>query len=86
MFAVRHFFTTNSNSASAFSQKNYRNIDLPRVYESMQNNKNFLVEYNVELFAGMYFKPKQKHYPTILFFLTGSFTMMGGRNEDIKRM
>ena len=31
----------------------------------------------------MYFKPKQKHYPTILFFRTGSFTMMGGKKMKI---
>ena len=45
----------------------------------MQNNDDFHVEYNVELFAGMYFKPKKPNYPTILFFRTGSFTMMGGK-------
>ena len=62
-----------------FSQKNYRNVDLQQVYECMQNNEDFRVEYNVELFAGMYFKPKKTNYPTILFFRTGSYTMMGGK-------
>ena len=41
-----------------FSKKNDRNVDLKRVYECMQNNEDFHVEYNVELFAGMYFKPR----------------------------
>ena len=62
-----------------FSQKNYRNINLAQVYEFMQNNEDFHVDYNTELFAGMYFKPKKPNYPTILFFRTGSYTMMGGK-------
>ena len=59
-----------------FSQKNYRNVDLQQVYECMQNNEDFHVEYNVELFAGMYFKPKKLNYPTLLFFRMGSYTMI----------
>ena len=66
-----------------YSKKNYRNVDLKRVYEYMQNNEDFHVEYNVELFAGMYFKPKNPNYPTILFFRTGSYIMMGGKKINI---
>ena len=66
-----------------FSKKNYRNVDLRRVYKFMQKSRKFHVEYNVELFAGMYLKPKQKYYPTILFFRTGSYTMMGGKKMEI---
>ena len=43
----------------------------------------FHVDYNIELFAGMYFHPKEKDYPTILFFSTGSYTMMGGKLKKI---
>ena len=39
-----------------YSQKNYRNIDL--VYEFMQHHENLHVDYNIELFEGMYFHPK----------------------------
>ena len=28
-------------------------------------------------------QPKKEEYPTILFFRTGSYTMMGGREENI---
>ena len=49
----------------------------------MKQNELFHVDYNIELFAGMYFYPKQKHYPTILFFRTGSYTMMGGKQLNI---
>ena len=53
------------------------------MYECIQNNEDFHVEYNVELFAGMYFKPKKPNYPTILFFRTGSYTMMGEKKIKI---
>ena len=66
-----------------YAQKNFANIDLKQVYAFMKNSDTFFVEYHIELFAGMYFHPKKEHYPTILFFRTGSYTMMGGRGEDI---
>jgi TATA-box binding protein (TBP) (component of TFIID and TFIIIB) len=66
-----------------YSQKNYRNVDLNKVHEFMQHHDTFRVDYNVELFAGMYFHPKKKNYPTILFFRTGSYTMMGGKQWQI---
>ena len=66
-----------------FSQKNFANINLNQVYAFMKNSDTFYVEYNIELFAGMYMRPKKENYPTILFFRTGSYTMMGGRKENI---
>ena len=66
-----------------FSQKNYRNVDLNKVYTFMQQSETFHVDYNVELFAGMYLHPKKTKYPTILFFRTGSYTMMGGKQWKI---
>ena len=66
-----------------YSQKNYRNVDLIKVYEFMQHHDTFRVDYNVELFAGMYFHPKKVNHPTILFFRTGSYTMMGGKQWKI---
>ena len=62
-----------------YSQKNYQNIDLIKVHEFLQNNELFHVDYNVELFAGMYLIPRNKKYPTIIFFRTGSYTLMGGK-------
>ena len=66
-----------------FAQKNFANVDLKQVYAFMKNSDKFYVEYNTELFAGMYFHSKKDNYPTILFFRTGSYTMMGGREENI---
>ena len=59
------------------------NVDLNQVYDFMKNSDKFYVQYNIELFAGMYMQPKNEEYPTILFFRTGSYTMMGGREEHI---
>ena len=66
-----------------YARKNFANIDRNKVYAFMKNSDTFFVEYHIELFAGMYFHPKKEHYRTILFFRTGSYTMMGGRGEDI---
>ena len=66
-----------------FSKKNYENVDMVKVYKFMQNNPLFHVDYNIELFAGMYLKPKTSKYPTILFFRTGSYTIMGAKKKDI---
>ena len=66
-----------------FSKKNYENVDMVKVYKFMQNNPLFHVDYNIELFAGMYLKPETSVYPTILFFRTGSYTIMGAKKKDI---
>ena len=66
-----------------FSQKFFKNIDMNKVYKFMKQNEWFHVDYNIELFAGMYLKTKTSEYPTILFFRTGSYTMMGAKKRDI---
>ena len=64
-----------------FSKKNYENVDMVKVYKFMQNNPLFHVDYNIELFIGMYLKHKTSEYPTI--FRTGSYTMMGAKKNDM---
>ena len=66
-----------------FSKKNYENVDMYKVYAFMEDNRLFHVDYNIELFAGMYFHPKKSEYPTILFFRTGSYTMLGAKKKSI---
>ena len=66
-----------------YSQKNFANVDLKQVYDFMKNSDMFIVDYHIELFAGMYFHPKKERYPTILFFRTGSYTMNGGTEQNI---
>ena len=66
-----------------YSQKNYENVDMTEVYKFMLNNPLFHVDCNIELFAGIFLKPKTSEYPTILFFRTGSYTMMGATKQDV---
>ena len=66
-----------------FSKKNYENVDMVKVYKFMQNSPLFHVDYNIELFAGMYLHPRTSEYLTILFFRTGAYTMMGAMKKDI---
>ena len=56
---------------------------MKKVYKSMQDDSMFHVDYNEELFAGMFLKPKTGEYPTILLFGTGSYTMMGATRSNI---
>ena len=65
-----------------FSKKDYKNIDMPSLYKYMLENKDYFVNYNVEIFAGMYLHPSKKLYPTILVFRTGSYTLMGGKSLE----
>lgn len=70
------------------SHKDNRNIKLANVYDYIQTKYKsiFYVDYNVELFPGMFLKPKLDGWPTIILFRTGSFQIMGGKNiQSIKK-
>ena len=70
-----------------FAQKNFANVDLKQVYAFMKNSDKFYVEYNTELFAGMYFHSKKDNYPTILLFSYGILHHDGWkRGKYSKRM
>ena len=60
-----------------FSEKNNENLDLNAIERCLKNNEKFTISYHQELFPGMHLLPKDKKYPTIGLFRTGSFTMMG---------
>jgi TATA-box binding protein (TBP) (component of TFIID and TFIIIB) len=66
-----------------FSKKDYKNIDMPSLYKHLKENKDYFVSYNIEVFAGMYLHPKDKQYPTMIVFRTGSYTMMGGKSLKV---
>ena len=66
-----------------FSKKDYTNIDMSSLYKHLKENKDYFVSYNIEVFAGMYLHPKDKQYPTMIIFRTGSYTMMGGKSLKI---
>ena len=64
-----------------FSLKQKRRIDLNEIYNFLKNNKIFHVNFNIELFSGMYLHPKGgETLPTLLLFHTGSYVIMGGKN------
>ena len=65
---------------SFFSRKQKKNVDLHKIYNFFKKNKIFHVNYNVELFSGMYLQSKVKGIPTLLLFHTGSYVIMGGKN------
>ena len=64
------------------SKKNHMNIDLNRIFDYLKGHEKFYASYVHELFPGMHLKPKDKTFPTIGLFRTGSFTMMGSKNVD----
>ena len=63
-----------------FSQKNHTNLDMCALYNYLRQDKQFFVDYNIEIFAGMYLHPRISHYPTIVIFRTGSYQIMGGKS------
>ena len=50
------------------------------LYNDLKENKDYFISYNIEVFPGMYLHPKDKQYPTMIIFRTGSFTIMGGKS------
>ena len=66
-----------------FSKKDYKNIDMCSLYNDLKENKDYFIDYNIELFAGMYVHVKDKQYPTMIVFRTGSYTIMGGKSIKI---
>ena len=67
-----------------YSKKDKRNIDLKKLYYYMQKNDVYFVNYNPELFCGMFLEPYNKKKSTILLFRTGSYSFLGAKSmEDI---
>jgi len=66
-----------------FSKKDYKNIDMCALYNDLKGKKDYFVDYNIEVFAGMYLHPKDREYPTMIIFRTGSYIMMGGKSLKI---
>ena len=62
-----------------FSYKDYKNIDMTELYYHVRDKfkEKFVIDYNVELFPGLYMKTKCKGEPTLILFRTGSYTIMG---------
>ena len=62
-----------------YSYKDFKNIDMSALYYHVRDKvkEKFMIDYNVELFPGLYMKTKCKGEPTLILFRTGSYTIMG---------
>ena len=68
-----------------YSHKDYRNIDMNALYYHLRekHKDKHAIDYNVELFPGLYMKSKIKDLPTLILFRTGSYTIMGCKSIDM---
>ena len=68
-----------------FSHKDFLNIDMNALYYHLRqyHKDNHVIDYNIELFPGLYMKSKIKGLPTLILFRTGSFTIMGCKSMEI---
>ena len=57
---------------------------MAKVFENIKQSKDHIVIYEPELSAAILIKNKNRVYPTILLFRTGSFTFLGGKMENVK--
>ena len=65
-----------------FSKKDNKNLDMDKLHLYLHEHEKYYASYEHELFPGMHLLPKDKRYPTIVLFRTGSFTLMGSTNLD----
>ena len=68
-----------------YSQKDCCNIDMNALYYHLreQHKDNFVIDYNIELFPGLYMKSKFRGLPTLILFRTGSYTIMGCKSIEM---
>ena len=68
-----------------YSHKDCCNIDMNALYYHLrQHHKdNYVIDYNIELFPGLYMKSKTKGLPTLILFRTGSYTIMGCKSIEM---
>ena len=66
------------------SRKDNRKIDMHSLYKYIIDNcKNvYRVIYNIEIFPAMYLFPKNRGFPTVLIFRTGTYQLIGGYKAD----
>ena len=62
------------------SHKDYLNLDVSKIYYYLRDYIDCHVDYNIELYPGMYIK--SKNYPTINLFRTGSFQILGAKSHE----
>jgi len=68
-----------------FSHKDRKIVDLNAIYAKISNSDLYDVVLEPELFPGLTIKHKNREFPTILLFSTGSYTLLGGKMKNIKQ-
>ena len=67
-----------------YSHKDFRNINMNALYYYLREHHkdNYVIDYNIELFPGLYMKSKIRGLPTLILFRTGSYTIMGCKSME----
>ena len=65
-----------------FSHKDNKVLDLRKIYDKLKETH--IVFFEPELSPSMVIKHKNKIFPTILLFHSGSYTFLGGKMENVK--
>ena len=78
------FFSHNEKKSNGFFQRNKKSISLYHLYYFLKgfSPDGYFIDYHVEIFPGMFLKSTLKNLPTILFFSTGSYSIIGGKSFD----
>ena len=67
-----------------FSHRDNIKIDLNQIYYWLrENRKDYHVDFNEETFHGMYLKPRDRCFPTIILFRTGTYSLIGGKSVHL---
>lgn len=68
---------------SMFSCKMKDNVNLKKIVETLSSQSPYFCVYTSSIFPALFLKPKkdfkEKSFPTILIFRTGSFILLGGK-------
>ena len=67
-----------------FSHKSNKILDMKNIYNEIKQMENFSVLYEPELFSAMTIKHVDRAFPTIILFSTGSYSILGGKMENVK--
>ena len=65
-----------------FMKKNRMKINLNKIHKNINlyHKDIYIPSYNPEIFTGMHVRPKDKTFPLIILFSTGTFLLMGGKS------
>ena len=63
------------------THKDYKMLSMTNVIQNAKSLDHlYYIDYNPELFTGLYLKPYNCTYPTVNLFYTGSFQLLGGKS------